>query len=62
MGKCTFCDTETNEMVSDNIGGKSYLCNRCQSKFEKCEICGEYFLGEELAENGICDSCNENND
>lgn len=62
MGKCVFCDKETNELVDDNIGGKSYLCKRCQSKFEKCEICGEYFLGEELAGNGICSSCNENND
>ncbi|MBS6503102.1 MAG: hypothetical protein KH415_16015 [Clostridium sp.] len=62
MGKCAFCDTETNDMVDYNMGGKSYLCSKCKSKFEKCEICGEYFLGEELAENGICDSCNGNND
>ena len=62
MGECAFCNTETNDTVNDNIGEKSYLCSKCQSKFEKCEICGEYFLGEELAENGICDSCNENID
>ena len=61
MGKCAFCGTETNDMVNDNIGGKSYLCNRCQSDFEKCEICGEYFLVEELTENGTCNSCYENN-
>lgn len=58
MGKCVFCDIETNDKVDDNLGEQSYLCSRCQNKFEKCEVCGEYCLGEELAENGICDSCN----
>lgn len=59
MGICAICGSDTLNKVNDNIGGQSYLCSRCQSKFEKCEICGEYYLGEELAENGICDNCRE---
>lgn len=49
MGKCAFCDTETNEMANDNIGEKSYLCSKCQSKFEKCEICREYFFRRRIS-------------
>ena len=27
--------------------------------FKKCEICGEYFLIEEISEDGLCISCYE---
>lgn len=57
--KCIMCDTKINEKSNDCIESEYCLCERCQNKFEKCEICGEYVLGEELAENGICDICNE---
>ena len=51
MGRCTFCNVETNEIVNDNVGGKSYLCGKCQDEFKKCEICEGYFLEEDLNEN-----------
>ena len=58
MGKCMMCDRETDEMV-DDVDGKSYLCRICQNRFDRCEICGSYCPGENLAENGICDDCKE---
>lgn len=62
MGRCTFCNIETNEIVNDNIGKKSYLCDKCQDEFKKCEICEGHFLEEDLNENDICNYCNENYD
>lgn len=59
MGYCTMCSKETNLIVNDNIGGTSYLCEKCQRLFELCPICNEFYLGEELAENGLCDNCNK---
>lgn len=57
MGKCTICLEQTDNKVNDNIGGKSFLCEKCQTLFEQCPICGEWYLGEELAENNMCDNC-----
>lgn len=60
MERCILCNEPTNEQVYDNIGEKSYLCSYCKRCFEQCEICNEYFLGEDLAEHGICENCYEN--
>lgn len=57
MHKCIICNAKTDIKVNDNSG--EYICSRCQNKFEKCEICGEWYLGEDLVENGICDNCKE---
>lgn len=58
MGKCVLCLEETNNKVNDNIGGKSYLCDKCMDKFEQCKVCGEYFYKDEI-EDGLCESCLE---
>jgi hypothetical protein len=59
MGECVYCLKETDNKVNDNINGKSYLCKECERLFEQCSICGEWYLGEELAENGLCDNCTD---
>lgn len=57
MGRCIICQEETDSIVRNNIGGEDFLCEYCQSRFEQCEVCGEYYLGEDLAEYGICENC-----
>lgn len=56
MGECVLCLKQTDNLVADNIGGKSYLCIDCQDKFEKCKECGEYYLKEEMKD-GLCPNC-----
>lgn len=60
MGKCTICLEETSNKVNDNIGGKSYLCNKCESLFSQYKICNEYYFTDDM-EDGFCNNCNEGN-
>lgn len=56
MGRCTFCGNKTDNMVNDNIGGKSFLCKDCQSKFKRCKECNCLYLEDEL-EGELCENC-----
>lgn len=56
MGKCTLCFRETNNKVNDNIGGKSFLCNKCEYLYQQCKVCNEYYLIDEMTD-GFCDNC-----
>lgn len=56
MGKCTICLNDTNEKVDNNIGGKSFLCLKCQQLFSQCKVCNEYNLADDM-EDGFCKNC-----
>ncbi|AMN31037.1 hypothetical protein [Clostridium perfringens] len=54
---CEVCGEKTNKFITDDKYNERYLCKYCISRFELCECCNEFKLGEELSEDGICDEC-----
>ena len=62
MERCYICQDEAIDCVYNSDGTENYfLCGYCIDRFECCNICGNLVQGEELAENGLCDKCNEEN-
>lgn len=62
--KCYDCDRTFNEpkFMTEAHGEVFACCPHCNGSFDeakKCQICGEYFLEDELNGGCVCDDCVE---
>lgn len=59
MIHCELCGNQAEIRILDDFRKERHLCEWCYQRFDLCECCMEFELAEDLSENGLCDSCNE---